>query len=49
MAHIDSMEQQEDYGHTYSVVTNTIPATEQYETKTSTEIITPAYDEDVCK
>ena len=49
MAHIDSMEQQEDYGHTYSVVTNTIPATGHYETKTSTEIITPAYDEDVCK
>lgn len=49
MAHIDSMEQQEDYGHTYSVVTNTIPATGHYETKTSTEIITPAYDENICK
>lgn len=49
MAHIDSMEQQEDYGHTYSVVTNTIPATGHYETKTSTEIITPTYDENICK
>lgn len=49
IAHVDEMEEQDDFSHTWEVVTEPVPEQGHYETKTETIIITPAYDEDICK
>ena len=49
IAHVDAMEEQEDFSHTWEVVTEPVPEQGHYETKTETIVITPAYDEEVCK
>ena len=49
IAHVDAMEEQDDFSHTWEVVTEPVPEQGHYETKTETIIITPAYDEEVCK